>query len=48
MKDNKKKKSLDDLKEKDIKTLTPEEQKKLKGGDDEDGGGSGGPPIKFP
>jgi hypothetical protein len=41
MKDNKKKKSLDDLKDKNIKTLTPDEQKKLKGGEGDGGHGTG-------
>ncbi len=47
MKDEKKKKSLDDLKDKNIKTLTPEEQKKLKGGEGDDKKGTGEDP-EFP
>lgn len=43
MKDDKKKKSLDDLKGKDIKVVTPDEQKKLKGGDGD--GNKGTDPI---
>ncbi len=48
MKDDKKKKSLDDLKGKDIKTITPDEQKKLKGGSGDDGGKGTDPLPEFP
>ncbi len=41
MKDNKKKKSLEDLKDKNLTTLTPDEQKKLKGGNGDNGQGTG-------
>lgn len=48
MKDNKKKKSLDDLKDKNIKIVTPDEQKKLKGGEGDDGGNGTDPLPEFP
>lgn len=47
MKDNKKK-SLADLKDKEIKKLTPEEQKKLKGGDGNNGGHGDNELPEFP
>jgi hypothetical protein len=47
MKDNKKK-SLDGLKDKEIKKLTKEEEKKLKGGDGNDGGKGTDPLPEYP
>lgn len=45
MKDDKKKKSLDDLKGKDVKVVTPDEQKKIKGGDGGDDDRKGTDPL---
>ncbi len=48
MKNENKKKSLDDLKGKDIKIVTPDEQKKLKGGEGDDGNKGTDPLPEFP